>query len=1807
MEVDFPSRRDFAQPSTSNNSSSTEYNNHNEESLLSGVTSTSSQYEGGGSLLWPSSTDDEGGKKKRGGRNRSSGKRKARGKQRNVMKHSHQQQQQRRATMSSCASSNYEAGAGEMAVDFPTDRTPFMRRYSHDSSLASGAGGGENNNNNNLSVMKEEMKQGEGGRSLSRSNSMGSIGSNQSSSHRRRRRISHSSSHSSYEGALHNNNSNSERHRRRRRSIGSGSRGSEDAMNAFTTYEQQQKQRRRSRSRGSSSNGGIDDNDDNKHRESLQTTQSLREKELRQSLRASLQRRNSRNSLMSSSGGGGGSKSSASERCRRPSMERRPSKDDLIEREHEHRSSLVAAHNANASALPILGWDVENQSDTSSFLNDDSGRRSNSRNTLSSSLQRSVYSVNSAASGGGGGGRGGLQRSFHSASVGSSFRSLETGGVVPVHHATLPKELSNSLNDNPHPEGELFGEFMTRGSFHQNNQNNNGQSGGGGGGGAESSSGGGGSPVEQQDEYDARKPWRKAPATAVNVTNDRRTSSAKARNASVNSMNFDPDVMKDFMASAEFQRIQRDKESKSQQEDGDEEKELERKLLEKYGGDNDDDDDDSEEEQLQSPRSQVAQLAALVDTPPSVEGPPEASSESQDASARRRRDSRAADDTTEVSSLARDDDDSELTDLRIAQEALFPIQEGYNKKSTGGSESVDASLRQSELSDISFGVEALENSDYPLPLVDGDRKPPAHKYDVSLDIVREEDHQLAQERASQQQQKQKQQQMEDIIKEQEQIQKQQEERERERQEQEQDDSATDEIKVRRLSSNDFGANQIRKDLQLDDIEDLPSSAGDIFAKRNSNHNDSDTFSDVDMQRNTTASLKVCLNVTDDRIENEFSTTRLEDVEFGNGRSRLHQEEEVDNLDVSELGLLFEANRKDDDDILEDSSSHEGGSAMQSGKSGRSSSKRTSSTLESAFKPFKNVIKRSASNVDSKTTSNIRRRNKRMWKFCVWNIRKISVCIVLLLAIMITIGVLAWLGAEKSKEKNSPQSSNLNLQLLERGPTQYPSLTPSLSSSPTAPSVIVYDGPGPGDTLLSQQTVNETHSKANSTDTTESGSVTEVANQLPSKSDGNLTLNVTAGTSESSEGSDNIASLAPTPAPEAVSMTTSAPMVSTQAPNPASSFSPTTQSTATSSSLPSSQPSTAGDMIGASPTLQSDTTACAFCERGITDLMLELNPGQSCADVQGFAFKFPNGSDICAEIKKEEIICCPEPPEPLNSSPESDEVSVLNSTSSSSVNESLPAGNDGSDATFTFNATLFDALFSSNSTMADSEASPVNSMNETTVNTTGEVNNNTSFNFTMEDTTDSIANETSPVYSADETTLSTSEEMNNYTLFNYTVEDTTTDLITNETYPMYSLNETTLNTTEADFTVTNTTFLPELNDSAGANTSMYTLIHNLTGNNEYDYAGSSVAISPGGDFVAIGFKEAFGLTEKSGVVRVYQRLGEMYVPLGGELLGNATGDEFGASVSMSNDGRHVAIGARGSSSLGKIRNGEVQVFQYDQASSTWLQIGSPVKGLDDNDEFGFSVSLSGDGFRFASGSPGGNERKGSAGVYQYDGEDWMRIGDTLIGADINDRYGFSVSLSSYGDILAVGAYSETVESMENCGSVNVYNFSGSNWTNIGQRLIGKNVGAHFGWATSLSGNGQRIVIGSKGHMVENVTNVGVCEVFELNDGNWTQIGELLGEKESDETGRHVSMALDGTVFSCSKLNHFDDGSSNGEVVILEEVESGGWNIVGELKSSQGISPSFGSAVGISEFGEYTVVGAEEYATSRGAVDILIKAG
>jgi hypothetical protein len=118
-----------------------------------------------------------------------------------------------------------------------------------------------------------------------------------------------------------------------------------------------------------------------------------------------------------------------------------------------------------------------------------------------------------------------------------------------------------------------------------------------------------------------------------------------------------------------------------------------------------------------------------------------------------------------------------------------------------------------------------------------------------------------------------------------------------------------------------------------------------------------------------------------------------------------------------------------------------------------------------------------------------------------------------------------------------------------------------------------------------------------------------------------------------------------------------------------------------------------------------------------------------------------------------------------------------------------------------------------------------------------------------------------------------------------------------------------------------------------------------------------------------------------VVRVYE-YGTTVTPadwsqVGTDMTGEAN-EQFGSAVTMSADGNRVVIGARGGDITGDAGNyfgtfndvGFVRVMQYDTAAnpSDWSHIGANVFGEAQNDQFGSSVALSGDGNRVAVGAP-----------------------------------------------------------------------------------------------------------------------------------------------------------------------------------------------------------------------------------------------
>jgi hypothetical protein len=303
----------------------------------------------------------------------------------------------------------------------------------------------------------------------------------------------------------------------------------------------------------------------------------------------------------------------------------------------------------------------------------------------------------------------------------------------------------------------------------------------------------------------------------------------------------------------------------------------------------------------------------------------------------------------------------------------------------------------------------------------------------------------------------------------------------------------------------------------------------------------------------------------------------------------------------------------------------------------------------------------------------------------------------------------------------------------------------------------------------------------------------------------------------------------------------------------------------------------------------------------------------------------------------------------------------------------------------------------------------------------------------------------------------------------------------------------------------------------------------------DNSGSSVSLSGDGTTVAIGaFLNGGGGTD-AGHVRVYSWNGIAWVKLGDDIDGEAENDFSGYSVSLSDDGTRVAIGAIDND--GSFSNaGHVRVYSWDGA--TWSQVGglgADIDGEAAGDNSGSSVSLSGDGNTVAIGAPyngGAGANAGHVRVYSWDGATWSQVGGLgsgdIDGEAAGDESGYSVSLSGDGNTVAIGAPSNGGAA----GHVRVFEWSGTAWVKLGADIDGENVavggagGDRFGWSVSLSSDGTRVAISAVGYEVSG-NGAGRVQTYELQLGEWMQFGGNIDGGTRDGLGDSVSLSGDGS--------------------------------------------------------------------------------
>lgn len=288
--------------------------------------------------------------------------------------------------------------------------------------------------------------------------------------------------------------------------------------------------------------------------------------------------------------------------------------------------------------------------------------------------------------------------------------------------------------------------------------------------------------------------------------------------------------------------------------------------------------------------------------------------------------------------------------------------------------------------------------------------------------------------------------------------------------------------------------------------------------------------------------------------------------------------------------------------------------------------------------------------------------------------------------------------------------------------------------------------------------------------------------------------------------------------------------------------------------------------------------------------------------------------------------------------------------------------------------------------------------------------------------------------------------------------------------------------------------------------------------------------------------------------------------------------FGASSSLSADGTILAVGAPRKN--GSVQyTGMVRVFKFD---GSWQQLGQDIVVDDNPlfaDQFGFSVSLNASGTRLVAGAiQSVDDRYGFVKVYSFDQGVWTQLGNTIVGTGENDNTGTGVAMSHVGDRIAVGAKkddNDTNTNITNSGSISIYQFEGDQWVLVGNKIetdvkngkLGRRVFFSSDGTTVLglldssknearvyreinnvwnqlgdkivieriavlSGSGDIVVAAIKDEQERNFV-----QAYRYDNGEWTPYGNPMSAPDNVQIG-DISITADGSHVLFHEENNFD---------------------------------------------------------------------
>jgi hypothetical protein len=391
------------------------------------------------------------------------------------------------------------------------------------------------------------------------------------------------------------------------------------------------------------------------------------------------------------------------------------------------------------------------------------------------------------------------------------------------------------------------------------------------------------------------------------------------------------------------------------------------------------------------------------------------------------------------------------------------------------------------------------------------------------------------------------------------------------------------------------------------------------------------------------------------------------------------------------------------------------------------------------------------------------------------------------------------------------------------------------------------------------------------------------------------------------------------------------------------------------------------------------------------------------------------------------------------------------------------------------------------------------------------------------------------------------------------------------------------------------------------TSSYNKISELTPLDleTFDQYGQMLSISSDGNTAIIGaYLGSASPTPYGGVAYVFTRSGTTWTQQAKLAPSDrAASDNFGISVSISEDGNTVLIGATGEDTSPNSSNGAVYVFT--RSGTTWTQQAKLLASdAASSDTFGFSSSISADGNTALIGahledtSP--NTNNGAAYVFTRSGTTWTQQAKLLASdAASNDNFGLSVDISSNGNTALIGAPYESTSPNSSNGAVYLFTRSGTTWTQR-QKIVSEDATSNylFGGVVSISGDGSTFVASS-------YSSKDFAYVYTLIGDTWRQQARLFSSENFLEYnfGSDLSISYDGNTIAVGAFVSNSGGGfyslGIGATAAPVSTESGGCHIFTRLNSdwTQKLriidtslnSENFGRTVSISGDGKTLLLG------------------